>query len=108
MKILMNQEVLCITGFEVTEEAREIIRDMFCEEYDVDKTSMPELTDALLADIIYCRDEPTMVTKNNGRKCWLAPLMNDFLIHHIEDSEIKGLNYCRHEIPNGTLFLKTE
>ena len=40
MKILMNQEALCITGFEVTEEAREIIRDMFCEEYDVDKTSI--------------------------------------------------------------------
>ena len=108
MKILMNQEVLCITGFEVTEEAREIIRDMFCEEYDVDKTSMPELTDALLADIIYCRDEPTIVTKRDGTKRRLAPMLNAFLIHHIENAEIKGLNYCRYEIPNGTFFLKTE
>lgn len=107
MKILMKQEVLMTEGFEVTEEARKIIRDMFCEEYDVDKSSMPELTDALLADIIYCKDESTTI-KLSGMENKLAPLMNDFLIHHIENLKIEGLKYCSYSVPDGTFFLTTE
>lgn len=111
IQICLYQTLYRKSYMQVTEDVREAILDNFCAEYEVDRDTMPELTDELLADIVGRKngdnDTSILVTTAAGERP-LIPMLVEFLIEHLHDGDIPELNTKVSDTPEGCITLITE
>lgn len=111
IQICLYQTLYRKSYMQVTEDVRKTILDNFCAEYEVDRDTMPELTDEFLADIVGRKnsdnDTSILVTTAAGERP-LIPMLVEFLIEHLHDGDIPELNTKVFDTPEGCITLITE
>lgn len=111
IRICLYQTLYRKSYMQVTEDVRKAIIDNFCAEYEVDRDTMPELTDEFLADIVSRKngdsDTSILVTTSAGEQP-LIPILVKFLIQHLDDRDIPELNTRAFSTPEGCITLISE
>lgn len=111
IQVCLYQTLYRKSYMQVTEDARKAILDNFCAEYEVDRDTMPELTDEFLTDIVGRKngdsDTSILVTTSAGEQP-LIPILVEFLIKHLDDGDIPELNTKVFDTPEGCITLITE
>ena len=111
IQICLYQTLYRKSYMQVTEDVRKTILDNFCAEFEVDRDTMPELTDEFLADIVSRKDDDSdtsiLVTTAAGERP-LIPMLVEFLIEHLDDGDIPELNTKVFDTPEGCITLITE
>lgn len=102
MKIIHDGTVIFRTQLEITDDALKMIIESFCIEYNVNKSSMPDITGELLCRMMDPKNEIEEEIEMEGRKYAFFPLFREFLTKHLDDEDIPGLSLYRYPIPRSS------
>ena len=87
MKLVMFEVARIQREVEIDDKLLERLSEIFCKEYNVDKSSMPDLTCLQFYNILRVKNDVVTV-KKNGEECKLYPLLKEFLAKHLRMSDI--------------------
>lgn len=99
MKIIHDGTIIFRTQLEITDDALKMIIESFCIEYNVNKSSMPDITGELLCHMMDPKNEIEEEIEIEGKKYAFFPFFREFLTKHLDDEDIPGLSLYRYPIP---------
>ena len=99
MKVIRDETVRFRTQLEITDDALKMIVDSFCLEYNVNKSSMPDITGELLCRMMDPKNEIEEEIEMEEQKYAFFPFFREFLTKHLDDEDIPGLSLYRYPVP---------
>lgn len=100
MKIIHKETVVFRTQLEITDNALKMIIDSFCIEYNVNRSSMPDITGDLFCRMMDPRNKIEEEIEIEGKTYAFFPFFREFLTKHLDDKDIPGLSLYRYSIPD--------
>ncbi len=101
MKIIREETVGFRSELKITDDVLKMIIDSFIIEYNVDRSSMPDITGDLLCRILDRKDDSEEI-KIEGKNYAFSSFLNEFLLKHLDDNDIPGLKMEQYIIPNAS------